>query len=108
VLCGAAPVIYPAMAAGAVGGILAVANVVPDVCVELSRHARAGRHRDALALQRRLVPLARLVSTVHGPPGLKAALDLAGYVGGPVRPPLQPVSGAAREEIAAALAALRD
>ena len=107
VLCGSAPVIYPALTLGAVGGILAVANVLPDECVALSRYARAGRHDEALAEQRRLTRVAQLVSSVHGAPGLKAALDLVGYHGGPVRPPLQSVSDAAREEIAAALTETR-
>jgi len=106
VLSGWAPVLYPAMTIGAVGGILAVANVAPDRCVELYEHAKAGRHAEALALQRAITPLAQLVSSVHGIPGLKAALDLAGYHGGPSRAPLLPVSDRAREDIARALAAL--
>jgi 4-hydroxy-2-oxoglutarate aldolase len=104
VLSGWAPVIYPAVALGAAGGILAVANVLPDRCVELYEHARAGRHTEALALQRAITPLAQLVTSVHGIAGLKAALDVLGYRGGPARPPLRPVSEHAREEIARALA----
>jgi 4-hydroxy-2-oxoglutarate aldolase len=108
VLSGWAPVLYPAMTIGAVGGILAVANVLPDRCVELYAHAKAGRHAEALALQRAITPLAQLVSSVHGIPGLKVALDLAGYHGGPTRAPLQPVSERARDDIARALAAFPD
>ena len=107
VLTGWAPVLYPALCAGAVGGILAVANVLPDACVTLVDQVRAGQHADARALQQRLVPVAALVSTVHGVAGLKAALDEMGFRGGPVRPPLQPVSAAVRAEIAAALGAFR-
>ena len=104
VLCGWAPVAYPAFVVGAAGAILAVANVLPDDCVMLADLTRAGRHDDARALQRRLTPLARLVTSVHGIAGLKHALDELGYVGGPVRPPLMPLSPQARAEIAAALA----
>jgi 4-hydroxy-2-oxoglutarate aldolase len=107
VLSGWAPVLYPALTIGAAGGILAVANVLPDECVALFEHARAGRHDEALTLQRRLTRLAQLVSSVHGIAGLKAALDLIGYAGGPVRAPLQPVSASAREEIARALQAVQ-
>lgn len=106
VFCGWAPVIYPALVSGVAGGILAVANVVPDLCVALAQHVRAGRHEDALVLQRRITPLAQLVTSLHGVPGLKAALDRAGYTGGPVRPPLLPVSAKALDEIVQALAAL--
>ncbi len=107
VLTGWAPVLYPALCAGAVGGILAVANVLPEACVELAEHYRAGRHEQALALQRRLVRIAQLVSTVYGVAGLKAALDSLGYCGGPVRAPLPPLSPAARDEVVARLAAFR-
>jgi 4-hydroxy-2-oxoglutarate aldolase len=103
VLSGWAPVLYPALASGAAGGILAVANVVPDQCVELYEHVRAGRHAEAAALQRRLTPLARLVTTGHGIAGLKFALDRLGGGGGHVRAPLSSVDQAARLAIAQAL-----
>jgi 4-hydroxy-2-oxoglutarate aldolase len=106
VLCGWAPVVYPAFVAGATGAILALANVAPRACVALYDLTRGGRHSTALELQRALTPLARLVTSVHGIAGLKAALDLEGYRGGPVRPPLLPLPARARDEIAQALAAL--
>jgi 4-hydroxy-2-oxoglutarate aldolase len=104
VLSGWAPVIYPAVTIGASGGILAVANVLPNQCVTLHEHAAAGRHAEALALQRAITPLAQLVSSIHGIAGLKAALDMLGYHGGATRAPLQAASDRAREEIARALA----
>ena len=103
VLCGWAPVAFPAFVVGAAGAILAVANVLPDDCVMLADLTRAGRHDEARTLQRRLTPLARLVSSVHGIAGLKHALDELGYTGGPVRPPLLPLSPQGRAEITAAL-----
>jgi 4-hydroxy-2-oxoglutarate aldolase len=106
VLSGSAPVVYPALVSGAVGGILAVSNVAPAACVRLFDHAMAGRHDEALALQRALTPLAQLVTTVHGIPGLKAAMDAVGFAGGLPRPPLRPISDAARRQIADALAQL--
>jgi 4-hydroxy-2-oxoglutarate aldolase len=106
-LCGWAPVVYPAIVAGATGAILAVANVLPDETVSLFEHIRAGRHPEALALQRRLTPIAQLVSTTYGVAGLKLALDLAGYRGGAVRAPLLPISDRARTEITQALEAVR-
>ena len=103
VLCGWAPVVYPALASGAAGAILAVANVLPDVCVALFDAVRAGRHEEALAIQRELTPLAQLVTSGHGIAGLKIALELAGYRGGAVRAPLLPAPAAARDEIASAI-----
>ena len=92
VMCGAAPILHAAILCGAVGGILAVASVVPEICVELFDLARAGHHDDARDLQRRLTPLAKSVTSGFGVPGLKAALDLVGYVGGAPRSPLAPAS----------------
>jgi 4-hydroxy-2-oxoglutarate aldolase len=103
VLSGWAPVIYPALALGASGGILAVANVLPDRCTALYEHAVAGRRDEALAVQRAITPLARLVSSIHGIAGLKAALDLIGFHGGLPRSPLLGVSGQIRADIADAL-----
>lgn len=87
-LAGSAPGLYAALCAGASGAILAVACVAPDACLRLFDFVRQGRHADALALQQRLNPLARAVTAKFGIGGLKAAMDLAGYVGGEPRAPL--------------------
>ena len=59
-------------------------------------------------MQRRITPLAQLVTSIHGVAGLKAALEMVGYHGGPVRSPLRPLTAPLREkEIAHALSALR-
>ncbi|HMB79670.1 MAG TPA: dihydrodipicolinate synthase family protein, partial [Vicinamibacterales bacterium] len=91
VLAGSAATLYPMMCVGAAGGILALANALPEPCVRLFELTRAGRHAEALALQRQLVPVARLLGAQHGVPGLKAALNLLGYDVGLPRPPLQPL-----------------
>ena len=56
--------------------------MLPEECCALYDHVKAGRHHEALELQRKLTPLAQLVTTVHGVAGLKVALELAGYHGG--------------------------
>src|SRR3954468_6410935 len=91
VLAGAAATLYPMMCVGASGGILALANALPEPCVRLFELAKAGRHDEAIALQRELVPVARLLGAMQGVPGLKAALNLLGYDVGAPRPPLQPL-----------------
>ena len=91
VLAGAAGTFYPMLCVGATGGILALANALPEACVHLFELTKAGRHEDALALQRQLVPVARLLGATHGVAGLKAALNLLGYGVGVPRPPLQPL-----------------
>lgn len=107
VLAGSAPVFYASLLVGAAGGILALASVLPDLCVELYDAARAGRLAAARDLQRRLTPLAGLVTSKHGVPGLKAAVSLLGFAGGDPRPPLRPAGPAAVAEIRQALDRLR-
>lgn len=106
VMCGAAPILYPAIVMGATGGILAAACVVPELFVRLFELAKDGRHADARALQARLTPLARSVTSGFGVPGLKAALDLVGYIGGAPRAPLAPASPDAIATIRTQLAEL--
>ena len=92
VLAGSATTLVHALCAGCDGAILALASLVPAECVSMTMLVREKRLDEAAALQRRLMPLARSVGTSYGVPGLKAALELKGYAGGPPRPPLRPVS----------------
>lgn len=102
-LVGSAGTFFASLMCGAVGGILALACVVPDRCLTIYDLVRKGRLDEARTVQRQVASLARLVTRVHGVSGLKAALDLTGYTGGPPRLPLLPVEPAARAAIAAAL-----
>jgi len=88
VACGNAPVFYPALCVGAVGGVLAVANCAPRATIALHRAFAAGDHARARRLQEALAPLAAAVTTSHGVAGLKVAMGLAGLRGGEVRAPL--------------------
>ena len=92
VLAGSATTLFHALVAGCDGAILALAGLFPDECVRLWTLVREGRMDEARALQLRLMPIARSVGGVYGVPGLKAALDLMGFAGGPPRPPLRPVA----------------
>jgi 4-hydroxy-2-oxoglutarate aldolase len=104
VLAGSAATLYPMLCVGAAGAMLALANALPEPCVHLFELTKAGRHEEALALQRELVPVARLLGAQHGVPGLKAALNLLGYDVGVPRPPLLPlpesISPALRDALA--------
>ena len=92
VLAGSATTLYHALCAGCDGAVLALAMLLPDECVRMRELVAARRFDEALALQRRLVPIARLVGTTYGVAGLKAALNLKGYEGGWPRPPLRPAT----------------
>jgi 4-hydroxy-2-oxoglutarate aldolase len=98
-LTGSASTFYSAMTLGASGAILAIAGIVPDLCVALVDAVHAGRFDEARRVQQRLAPLARLVSATWGVPGLKTALDLAGFRGGSPRSPLVPAPPAAADQL---------
>jgi 4-hydroxy-2-oxoglutarate aldolase len=105
VVCGNAPVIYPALCVGAVAGILAVACCAPRPAAALYRAFVAGDHARARRLQEAITPLAVAVTVMHGVAGLKAAMDLAGLHGGAVRAPLPPLDPSARDALSALLSA---
>jgi 4-hydroxy-2-oxoglutarate aldolase len=97
VLVGNAPVFLSALQVGAVGGILALANVAPRECVAIYEHVRQGRWEEAQEIHFRLMPVGRAVTSGYGVPGLKACLELLGYRVGAPRPPLLPADGPTRE-----------
>lgn len=107
VFAGSASTFYLSLCAGVSGGILAVANVAADACVRLFEAAAAGRHDEAKAWQRRLLPLARAIGA-HGVAGLKAAVRLTGCDLGVPRPPLAPLPNAAIEQLRSALVHLQE
>ena len=100
VLSGSAGILAAALELGCAGGIVGVACFAPAPCVALVAAFRAGDKSRAAALQEQLKPLDREIVGKLGPAGVKAAMDAAGYHGGPVRPPLANVSAADRVRIA--------
>jgi 4-hydroxy-2-oxoglutarate aldolase len=106
VLAGAAPTLFSATMLGAHGAVLALAGIAPELCVELVQLAKSGRLDEARGLQRRLMPVARSIGPIFGVPGLKAALNLVGLVGGAPRPPLRAVPPVVVERLRAELTTL--
>ncbi len=98
-LTGSGSILYPALEMGARGAILALANVVPELCVRLYELYQAGNREEARKLQYRLIPLNRALTETYGIPAIKYALDLRDYCGGPCRAPLLPPDEKARETI---------
>jgi len=97
VLAGTASVLYNGLTSGAVGGIVALANIAPDECVRIQELVDAGKLNEALILQQRLIPLNKAVTSQYGVPGLKAAMDMLGYFGGEPRKPLRELGKEDRE-----------
>jgi 4-hydroxy-2-oxoglutarate aldolase len=104
VLTGSGSGLLAALEHGARGGILAVACFAPAQTVAVYEAHGRGDRAAAAAGQEKLAAYAKEIVGALGPAGVKAAMDAAGYKGGPVRPPLTGVSAAQRESIAEVLA----
>jgi 4-hydroxy-2-oxoglutarate aldolase len=91
VLAGSAGFLYPALSLGAVGGVLALANIAPQQCCDIQSLFVAGKLAEALQLHLRMIVPNGAVTGKFGVPGLKAAMDMLGYYGGPPRSPLLPL-----------------
>jgi 4-hydroxy-2-oxoglutarate aldolase len=99
VLVGSAPTLWPSLAVGAAGAVLAFANAAPYATIAIWEAHRTREAEAALDWQNRIAHAAYLVTAKYGVPGLKYAMDLNGYYGGPPRLPLVPPSPEARREI---------
>jgi 4-hydroxy-2-oxoglutarate aldolase len=99
VLAGSAGFLYPALCVGAVGGVLALANIAPQQCCDIVSLFRYGKHEDARELQLRMIAPNTAVTARFGVPGLKAALDMLGYYGGSPRSPMLPLPEAQKETL---------
>jgi 4-hydroxy-2-oxoglutarate aldolase len=99
VLVGTAGALFGALTLGAVGGVLALANVAPEACVRIQSLLKQGMIEAARQLQIQMLPVNTAITATYGVPGLKAALDLLGYFGGEPRPPLLPASEKERTEL---------
>jgi 4-hydroxy-2-oxoglutarate aldolase len=99
VLAGSAGFFLAALAVGAVGGVMALANLAPGKLNDCYRAYARGDLETARAIQLSLVEANTAVTARFGVAGLKAALEEMGYYGGPVRPPLMPLVPAERDEL---------
>lgn len=104
VLTGSGSGLQAGLEAGARGGILAVSLFAGGFALEVFEGVRAGDAARAAAAQARLKPMADVIVAKLGVPGVKAAMDAVGKVGGVPRMPLLPLDAAGRGEVAAALA----
>ena len=94
VLAGSASFLYPALVLGAVGGIMALANIAPEQCHAIYQYSQNKRYEEVRRLQLKMIPANMAVTARFGVPGLKLALDWLGYYGGPPRSPLSPLNEA--------------
>lgn len=99
---------FPAhVALGACGGILASASLLPAYWTRLFAAASTRRLDDAIALQRRLLPLLGAIFAETNPGPLKEALAMIGLPSGHALPPLRRPTEATMAALRAAIDSLR-
>lgn len=99
IMAGGAGFFLPALTVGATGGILALANVAPGLCIELNRLFLQGEMGKAKQLQARLIPLNSAITRKWGISALKEAMDILGMYGGPAREPLLSLDQSQKNEL---------
>ena len=101
VVVGSADTLYASLLLGAVGGVLALADCLPELCIEVHRAVASDQMANARDLNRRILPASKKIVRQLGIAGVKWAMDYRGYYGGPVRGPLVPLNSAQKHEVEA-------
>jgi 4-hydroxy-tetrahydrodipicolinate synthase/4-hydroxy-2-oxoglutarate aldolase len=96
---GSGSVYAHALASGADGGILALANVAPERASEIFTLHQGGQDAEARQLNAELVELNRAVTAKYGVPGAKAAMRYRGVPAGYARKPHREVGEDVKPEI---------
>lgn len=100
VMAGSASFLQPAVMMGASGGVLAAANVAPELCIAIYDACQQGQIEESRRLQQNILPLNAAITTRFGVAGLKFIMDKMRLYGGPVRSPLLPLTSAEQEILA--------
>jgi 4-hydroxy-2-oxoglutarate aldolase len=104
VLVGAASALLPSLAIGSSGGIVALGLISAREFCDVYALAKSGRWDEAREIAARMMAADRGIAGRYGIGGLKAALDLQGFYGGPCRQPLETPDGDAIADIQEVLA----
>jgi 4-hydroxy-2-oxoglutarate aldolase len=107
VMVGAAHQLEPSLGLGAVGAILAFACPAPMACYEIYAALKDGDNALAREKQDRVKLAVQRVVGELGVPGVKYAMDLNGYFGGPSRLPFLPLNADQKTEVEKLMAGIR-
>ncbi len=99
VLSGSGSSIYPTLALGGSGAIVAICNVAPKLCANVYNDFIKGDVIKARDIQLKLIPLDIALTVKYGIPGLKVAMEMLGLPAGIPRKPLLPVSADVRKAV---------
>ncbi len=98
-LCGSDALIFTYLQFGASGAVSAIANVFPELVVELYNSFIKGDHEEALMLQDKVLRIRRIFKGYPYMSAIKAALKLRGFDFGNLRSPLQSLEKADLEKL---------
>ena len=99
VLAGTEGHVWESLRAGANGAALAFASAAPYATIAIWEAFRTREEDAGVDWQARIAHPSVLVTETWGAPGLKHAMDLNGYYGGPPRLPFVPVGADAKQQI---------
>lgn len=102
VFTGNAPTFLAALFVGINGGMMPIANCFPEQWMKLMDLFRSNRLEEARQLETMLLNMTSVIMK-FGPGGIKAAMDLLGFFGGPPMRPLKAPAPAACRDIHKAL-----
>jgi len=103
VLSGSATTFLSCLMNGGIGGVISLANSVPDVVCRLYDYYTAGDYKKAAALSKELIRANMGISGRYGVAGVKYTMDKYGYFGGSPRLPLLPLKEEDKRSIDACL-----
>lgn len=99
ILAGTITKFYPGLLDGGIGGVLSMANYLPELCYELYELFLKGDTANGQAMHEKLSALNGVTGGKYGIAGVKGAMDLLGYFGGEPRIPLLPLTDEQKAEL---------
>lgn len=99
VLTGTVNTLFDMLEKNATGGVVSLANFLPELPVRIYTQYISGNKEKAKILQETAIKLNSLISGKSGVAGVKAGMDAVGLVGGELRLPLKRLSAQEVEKI---------
>lgn len=99
ILAGSEGLVWESLRAGANGAALAFASAAPYATIAIWEAFRTREEDAGVDWQGRIAHPGELVTEVYSAPGLKYAMDLNGYYGGPARLPFSPLSAEGKQAV---------
>jgi len=102
IFTGNAPTFLAGLFVGVSSGMMPIANLHPDLWVDMMEQYDSGNIAEAKRIEAILLPMTGAIMK-YGAGGIKAAMEMLGYYGGPPLMPLKAPSQEGLDEIRAAL-----